>query len=93
MTYLLQEAAEEMLEFDIFYIRAAEDIDNFAMLSVTETVNRSSENLPVNGVNNRNSSYLDRTKRLCEEELQNLWATMKKIGFFASPGWGCVQIP
>jgi hypothetical protein len=82
VTYLLQEAAIEMLEFDIFYIRAAEDLDNFAMLSVTETVNRSSENLPVNGVNNRNSSYLDRTKRLCEEELQNLWVTMKNIGFF-----------
>lgn len=82
VTYLLQEAAKELLEFEIFYIRAAEDLDDFAILSVTETVNRSSENLPVNGVNNRNSSFLDRTKRLSEQELHNLWVMMKKIGFF-----------
>jgi hypothetical protein len=82
VTFLLQEAATEMLEFEIFYIRAAENLDNFAMLSVTETVNRSSDALPVNGVNNRNSSYRDRTRRFSEAELQSLWSMMKKIGFF-----------
>lgn len=82
VTFLLQEAAKETLEFEIFYIRAAENLDNFAMLSVTETVNRSSDTLPVNGISNRNSSYLDRTERFCGEELQCLWTMIKKIGFF-----------
>jgi len=82
VTFLLQEGAKETREFEIFYIRAAENLENAALLSVTETVNQSRELLPVNSVKNANSSYHDRTARLSSDDLQGIWTMMKEIGFF-----------
>lgn len=82
VTYLMQEAAKETREFEIFYIRAAGNPEDTAQFSVTETVNCSGTSLPVNGINNRDSLYQDRTESFGKDELQNLWEMMKAIGFF-----------
>ncbi|MGB3209746.1 MAG: hypothetical protein WBB19_03480 [Desulforhopalus sp.] len=82
VTYLLQEAAKERREFEIFYIRDSEYPEDTSLLSVTETVNCSGATLPINGINNRDSHYQDRTEQLNRDELQSLWAMIKTIGFF-----------
>jgi len=82
VTFLLQEAATEGREFEVFYVRLTEDIDQFAVLSITETVNRSSEHLPVNGVRNRDTYYRDRTDEYTENELLVIWKMMNEIGSF-----------
>lgn len=82
VTFLLQEGAPEKREFEIFYIRSAEDPDSAAILSVTETVNVSGESLVVNSHRNRDSSYHDRTTLFAEDQLQALWSMMKSIGSF-----------
>jgi hypothetical protein len=80
--FLLQEAATETREFEIFYVRLPEDSERAAVLSVTETINRSGALLPVNGINNMDSIYFDKTDKFSESDLQTLWSLIKSIGFF-----------
>ncbi len=80
--FLLQEAATEKREFEVFYVRLPEDPESAGVLSVTETVNRSGALLPVNGINNGDSVYIDRTEMFRESDLQDLWSMIKSIGFF-----------
>lgn len=82
VTFLLQEAAPEQREFEIFYLRNAEDLDSAALLSVTETINLRGDVLPVNGINNRYSAYIDKTDEFSDEDLKRLWTLMKQIGHF-----------
>lgn len=82
VTFLLQESATEIREFEIFYVRLAENQEDYAVLSVTETVNQSGELLPVNGINNIDSSYCELTEMFRESDLKTLWAMMNTIGFF-----------
>ncbi|MFW2368147.1 MAG: hypothetical protein ACN4GW_17160 [Desulforhopalus sp.] len=82
VTYLLQESAPESREFEIFYVRSADDPDNAAILSITETVNLSDDTLVVNSIRNSNSCYCDITPLFNEKELQEMWQTVKSIGCF-----------
>ena len=49
--YIIQEAAPGKREFEIFYIRSAENFQQAAIFSVTETVNEKDGELPVNSIN------------------------------------------
>lgn len=80
--YLLQEAAPEEKEYEIFYLRRVDRPQDYALLSVTETVNSSSSPLPVNGIHNQDCCYLDRTGDFSVEELQKIWGHMMQIGCF-----------
>ncbi len=82
ITFLLQEAATEKREFELFYIRSAENLHDYTLLSVTETCNSGKALLPVNGVLNRETSYHDITGLFHEDELIRLWDMISNIGFF-----------
>ncbi len=81
-TFLLQECAKEKREFEIFYLRSAENLNEHALLSVTETTNRGNVRLPVNGVLNKDSFYHDITSLFSGDDLRLLWHMMSTIGFF-----------
>jgi len=82
VNFILQDAATGKREFEIFFIRDSADIENYAILSLTETVNISGQQLVVNGINNKDSNYLDRSGALAKEDYLRLWSFIKTIGFF-----------
>lgn len=77
--YIVQEAARETREFEIFYIRSAHKKNHHATLSITEVVNTGEDPLPINGIYNENTEYHDCTKRFSPDELEKLWAHFKSI--------------
>lgn len=82
VAYLLQEVAKEKREFEFFYIRRADNPGNYALVSLTETINKSNEPLVVNGINNNDSVYKDVVSLLTKEQLAALWKTFSSIGCF-----------
>ena len=82
VAYLLQQAAKEEREFEFFYIRSTDNLDRYATISLTETVNTSNESLVVNGINNRDSIYKDVGEQLSDAEKERLWRTFSSIGCF-----------
>jgi len=82
VAYLLQEAAKEAREFEFFYIRKADNPGDYAVVSLTETVNKSKEPLVVNGINNHDSVYTDVDFLLSKEQQATLWKTFSSIGCF-----------
>ena len=77
--YIVQEAAQETREFEVFYIRSAHDRNRHATLSITEVVNTGEDPLPINGIYNKNTVYHDCTKRFSPDELERLWDHFKDI--------------
>lgn len=82
ITYVLQEAAVQSREFEIYYVRQAEKPDMFAMLSITEVENKHETRNPINGKNNIHTSYRDLTQSFPADETQIVWNHIKKIGAF-----------
>lgn len=80
--YLIQEAATEKREYEIFSIRAHDDPQRYAVLTVTEARNEH-ENHPVNSVYNRNTRYVELTDSFTAAQLQQLWNIARRIGDFA----------
>jgi hypothetical protein len=82
ITYVLQEAAEQSRELEIYYVRRAEKPDMAAILSITEVENKHEKKYPINGINNVHTSYRDLTQRFLDHETQIVWNHVKKIGNF-----------
>ena len=82
LTYLVQEAARESREFEVFYIRDAANPHEAAVLSVTEVKNSKESQYPINGVHNIFSSYIDRTPQFTRDELAQLWEHVSRVGHF-----------
>ena len=82
VAYLFQEAAREKREFEFFYIRKADNPSDYAVVSLTETVNKSKDPLVVNGINNHDSVYTDVGFLLSKEQQASLWKTFSSIGCF-----------
>ncbi len=80
--FILQNSATGKREFEIFYIRDWTNLENYAVLSLTETINISGQQLVINGINNKDSNYLDRSGDLAKEDYLRLWSFVKIIGFF-----------
>ena len=80
--YLLQEVAWERREYDIFYIRSAEDGKAYGLLSVTEVRNSGHSEPVVNGVHNKNSSYHEITADFTPAEHKQLWEMTRDVGRF-----------
>ena len=81
-TYILQEVAWEGREYDIFYIRSAEDRQSYGLLSVTEVRNGGHSDPVINGVHNKDSSYHDITEDFASTEQKLLWTMLKNVGSF-----------
>lgn len=80
--YIVQEAATEKKEFEIYYLRSPDDKDRYLFLSVTEVINRSGEGYPVNSIYNSSTVYREVTATLAAEELEEVWQAVKDIGGF-----------
>jgi len=82
LTYLVQEAAGEKREFEIYYIRQADNPDVCAALTITEVKNYIEPDHPINGVNNIHTRYDDLTGRFPVIGSQIIWNHVKNIGNF-----------
>jgi hypothetical protein len=82
LTYLVQEAAREAREFELFYIRDAESPGDFAVLTITEVKNNKENRYPINGVHNTHSGYTDYTTEFNGKKSRILWEHISKIGHF-----------
>ncbi|WP_457668787.1 hypothetical protein [Thiolapillus sp.] len=79
--YLFQEAASGKREFEVFYIRQEVSSPEPAVLSVTETINSSGRNWPVNSILNPSTSHRTLTG-LAVEAKQLLWRHMNELPAF-----------
>ena len=79
--YILQQAAHEQHEYEIFNIKARLQQNELDVITVTEAVN-GSEEFPINSKYNRNTQYVDVTSQFSEEQLTCLSAYIGEIGDF-----------
>ncbi len=82
LTYLVQDAASEQRELEIYYVRQAKKQNSFAVLSITEVENNLEKKNPINGVHNIHTSYRDLTHRFMNGGTKMVWDHVKKIGSF-----------
>jgi hypothetical protein len=78
--YVIQEAAKQTAEFEIFYIRDYKNLNKFATMSITQTCNTSGEDLPVNSIKNEHTYYNSVTPKLSAQALDDIWQSIGKIG-------------
>jgi len=86
--YLIQQAAPEKREFELFMIPDEHDLQQCSILSVTETGNRSNEPLPVNGIYNKDSFYKNCASSLTQEQLTAIWGHLKQMGNYRIARYG-----
>ena len=67
--YIVQYAAHEKQEYEIFYIRDAKNKACLSTLNIAQSLNHSGERYPVNGIHNKETSYQDITQDFCKKEL------------------------
>ena len=82
MRYLIQEAAKGAIEFEIFTIASHQDLSKFAVLSVTQVSNESTDKYPINGIYNKATKYHDITPILTTEQLHSISQHASEIGQF-----------
>ena len=78
--YLVQQAAPEAREFEVFWIRSPAS-RRFAVMTVSEALN-SSESYPVNSVHNPATRFEEITDRLSGEQLEKLESLMLEFADF-----------
>lgn len=88
MRYLLQEAAQGAIEFEIFTIANNEDLQKHAILSVTQVSNESSDKFPINGIYNKSTKYHDVTPKLSSQQLAEISKHASEIGEFKIARFG-----
>ncbi len=88
LNYLIQEAAPGKREFEIFIIPSANINNAPAVISVTETINHSDEDYPVNGIYNPSTGYKDISNELSRVQMLALWHHLKPIGSFRISRFG-----
>jgi len=80
--YLIQAAAQGQREFEIFYIPGAQTNQSSAIISITETCNRSNDVMPINGINNRDTSYRSCMSELNAQQIEKIEHIFGCIGDF-----------
>lgn len=86
--YLIQQAAPEKREFEVFMIPNEHNLQQNSVLSVTETCNRSADVLPVNGIYNEDSYYENCSELLTEQQLNSIWGHLKQMGDYRIARYG-----
>ena len=79
---LVQESAQGVTEFEVFILAKPKSADDYACLSVTQVVNTTQNTLPVNGIHNPDTSYLDISDEFSPAQLGQLWSFLSPIGHF-----------
>jgi D-alanine-D-alanine ligase-like ATP-grasp enzyme len=80
--YIIQEAATEEKEFDIFYIRSAENYKNYDLLTIAQLESNTQESFPIHSAYNKNSIFKDISSKFSTEEKKILWNFMEEIAQF-----------
>jgi hypothetical protein len=79
---LVQESAQGVTEFEVFMLANPKSADHYACLSVIQVVNTTQNPLPVNGIHNPDTSYLDISGEFSPAQLRQLWSFLSPIGHF-----------
>ncbi len=80
-TYIVQQAATERREFEIFSTFADSSFDYADVVTVTEAIN-TTDQYPINSINNADTDYRDITHQFSLGDLQRLISYKKEIGKF-----------
>ncbi|WP_409440335.1 hypothetical protein [Psychromonas sp. GE-S-Ul-11] len=80
--YLIQAAAKGKREFEIFFIPGATSDQSSAIISVTETCNHSDDEMPVNGIYNKDTYYKSCMPELNTQQIQKIEMLFSQIGSF-----------
>jgi hypothetical protein len=79
---LVQESAKGLVEFEVFVLANAKTTDDYACLSITQVVNTAANPLPVNGIHNKDTSYLDISDDFSSAQRHQLWLLLVQVGHF-----------
>jgi len=82
MPFIVQDAATEKKEFEIYYLRSPDNNDNCAFLSITQVTNTCKKHHPINSIHNPCTVYTDITQTFSSKELQAIWFSLRQIGRF-----------
>lgn len=82
MPYIVQQAATGRKEFEVYYLRSPELVDDFAVISITQVKNGREARHPINSIYNPDTSYLDITPSFSAQELRGIWGYLQTIGNF-----------
>lgn len=80
MPRIIQEAAQEAREFEVFFILCAADESRASVLTVSEALNVEKKAFPINSINNTNTYYRELTDSLSTEQLDSIWSHMRTFG-------------
>ncbi|CAC9459481.1 hypothetical protein [uncultured Gammaproteobacteria bacterium] len=80
--YIVQYAAHECKEYEIFYIRDAENLNQLSTLNITQSINYSDERYPINGIHNKSMIYRDITASFSPQEMQILQRHLQQLPNF-----------
>ena len=82
MPNIIQEAATEAREYEIFWVLSADDETQPAVLTVSEAVNLRADAFPINSIKNSNTVYRELTEHLTGDELEAIWKHVRSLGRF-----------
>jgi hypothetical protein len=80
--YIVQYAAHESKEYEIFYIRDAKNKNKLSTINITQSINRSNEHYPINGIYNNAMIYQDITQDFSKQQLDILQKYLKELPNF-----------
>ncbi|WP_422132678.1 hypothetical protein [Endozoicomonas sp. ALD040] len=86
--YLIQEGAQGKREFEVFVICSPDSTKCLRTLSVTQVLNTSNDEHPVNGIYNSETFYLDKTHELDRKQADQLAMHLSETGPFRMARYG-----
>ena len=94
--YLVQQGAEQSIEFEVFLIPSAKSTSTNSTstaksrncLSITQVINTSDEAHPINGIYNAATQYLDISEQFSNKQQQRLYDLLRTVGEFNIARYG-----
>jgi len=91
--YLVQQGAQQSIEFEIFLIPSPLNSDktqdsDVGVISITQVSNDSAETYPINGIYNSATQYEDISSQLSQEQKQHLYCQLRTVGNFNIARYG-----
>ena len=80
--YIVQEAAKENIEYEVFYIRGTEKTNSYPVLTLTKAVNNGEGQYPINHIKNEHVNYEDTTSDFSAHELEKIKNILDKLPAF-----------
>lgn len=79
--YMVQQGARQSIEFEIFIIPPVTE-NELASISITQVINNSAEEYPINGIYNGATEYHDISAQFSTVQKQKLYQDLRVIGQF-----------